>query len=143
MESLLLSIQMACKTISNLVNRAGLANDLGGEQNSDYSDGRFYSMKRLDLLSTIVLKNALQFTGKCECVAPGPKIDTESPAEHQPGVLIASALDSNYVVRSGLTPTTTEPRLHVTLQTNSRLAFLTLNSAAGAAAARRSFLYVL
>jgi fructose-1,6-bisphosphatase I len=97
MESLLLSIQMACKTISNLVNRAGLANDLG-EQNSDYSDGRFYSMKRLDLLSTIVLKNALQFTGKCECVAPGPKIDTESPAEHQPGVLIASALDSNYVV---------------------------------------------
>jgi fructose-1,6-bisphosphatase I len=98
MESLLLSIQMACKTISNLVNRAGLANDLG-EQNSDYSDGRFYSMKRLDLLSTIVLKNALQFTGKCECVAPGPKIDTESPAEHQPGVLIASALDSNYVVR--------------------------------------------
>ena len=66
MESLLLSIQMACKTISNLVNRAGLANE-SGEQNSDYSDGRFYSMKRLDLLSTIVLKNALQFTGKCEC----------------------------------------------------------------------------
>lgn len=97
MESLLLAIQMACKTISNLVNRAGLANDLG-EKNSDYSDGRFYSMKRLDLLSTIVLKNALQFTGKCECVAPGPKVDTESPAEHQPGVLIASALDSNYVV---------------------------------------------
>lgn len=98
MESLLLSIQMACKTISNLVNRAGLANDLGEQQNSrDYSDGRFYSMKRLDLLSTIVLKNALQFTGKCKCVAPGPKVDTESPAEHQPGVLIASALDSNYV----------------------------------------------
>ena len=61
------------------MNRAGLANDLG-EKNSDYSDGRFYSMKRLDLLSTIVLKNALQFTGKCECVAPGPKVDTESPA---------------------------------------------------------------
>ena len=86
---------MACKTISNLVNRAGLGNDIG--EKSDYSDGRFYSMKRLDLLSTIVLKNALQFTGKCECVAPGPKVDSESPAEHQPGVLIASALDSNFV----------------------------------------------
>lgn len=96
MESLLLAIQMACKTISNLVNRAGLANDVG--EKNDYSDGRFYSMKRLDLLSTIVLKNALQFSGKCECVAPGPKVDTESPAEHQPGVLIASALDSNFVV---------------------------------------------
>jgi len=105
MESLLLAIQMACKTISSLVNRAGLANsEFGDYSNSNsnsnnYSDGRFYSMKRLDLLSTIVLKNALQFTGKCECVAPGPKVDTESPAEHQPGVLIASALDSNYVVR--------------------------------------------
>lgn len=95
MESLLLAIQMACKTISNLVNRAGLGNDVG--EKNDYSDGRFYSMKRLDLLSTIVLKNALRFTGKCECVAPGPNVDSESPAEHQPGVLIASALDSNFV----------------------------------------------
>ena len=112
MESLLLAIQMACKTISNLVNRAGLANDLGytdtddqqssdssssGSKKKDYSDGRFYSMKRLDKLSTTVLRNALQFTGKVHMITPQAQMDSEKPEQHQPGVLIASALDSNYV----------------------------------------------
>jgi fructose-1,6-bisphosphatase I len=101
-ESLLLAIQMGCKTISHLVHRAGLVYSITREQNEqeksdDYKDGRFYSMKRLDQLSTIVLKNALKYTGKCETVAPVPKQDSESPAQHQPGVLIARALDSNYV----------------------------------------------
>lgn len=58
-------------------------------------------MKRLDQLSTNVLKNALRFTGKLQMVKPA-KDNTdegfdEGPAEHQPGVLIASALDSKYV----------------------------------------------
>lgn len=91
---------MACKTISNLVNRAGLVFSIQGDndsENEDYSDGRFYSMKRLDRLSTTVLKNALKFTGKVSLIAPAAKIDSENPAQHQPGVLIASALDSNYV----------------------------------------------
>jgi len=97
----LLSIQMACKTISNLVNRCGLVYASGSD---DYGlkqyppeDGRFYSMKRLDQLSTNVLKNALRFTGKCEVVTPAPQSDAEAPAQHQPGVLVASAYDSNYV----------------------------------------------
>jgi fructose-1,6-bisphosphatase I len=103
LESLLLAIQMGCKTISHLVHRAGLVYSITREQNEqekskdDYKDGRFYSMKRLDQLSTIVLKNALKYTGKCETVAPVPKQDSESPAQHQPGVLIARALDSDYV----------------------------------------------
>jgi fructose-1,6-bisphosphatase I len=104
LESLLLAIQMGCKTISHLVHRAGLVYSITREQNEQekskddtYKDGRFYSMKRLDQLSTIVLKNALKYTGKCETVAPVPKQDSESPAQHQPGVLIARALDSNYV----------------------------------------------
>jgi len=97
----LLSIQMACKTISNLVNRCGLVYASGNE---DYGlkqyppeDGRFYSMKRLDQLSTNILKNALRFTGKCEVVTPAAQSDEEAPAQHQPGVLVASAYDSNYV----------------------------------------------
>ena len=102
---------MACKTISNLVNRAGLVYSIqderehhgggaggGGEgDDGDYSDGRYYSMKRLDKLSTTVLKNALKFTGNVHMIIPEAKMDWERPEQHQPGVLIASALDSNYV----------------------------------------------
>jgi fructose-1,6-bisphosphatase I len=101
LQSLFLSMQMACKTISNLVNRAGLVygvTDRSQQTSEAYRrDGRFYSMKRLDQLSTNVLRNALRFTGKVHMVAPAANFPTEQPAEHQPGVLIASALDSNYV----------------------------------------------
>jgi fructose-1,6-bisphosphatase I len=100
LESLLLGLQMACKTISNLVNRAGLVGthpEKEGSSMNNYSDGRFYSMKRLDQLSTLVLKNALKYTGKYEVVTPAVTVNTESPAEHQPGVLIAKSLDSPYV----------------------------------------------
>ena len=92
-------MQMACKTISNLVNRAGLVygikdRSISGQQYQ--RDGRFYSMKRLDQLSTYVLRNALRFTGKVHMVTPAAYLEEEL-AEHQPGVVIASALDSNYV----------------------------------------------
>ena len=99
LESLLLAVQMACKTISNLINRAGLVWDHterdaspSSSTSSKFGDGRYYSMKRLDQLSTIVLKNALKYTGKCEVVAPAASLDDESPAQHQPGVLIAKSL---------------------------------------------------
>ena len=99
LQSLFLSMQMACKTISNLVNRAGLVygvkdRSISGQQYQ--RDGRFYSMKRLDQLSTNVLRNALRFTGKVHMVTPAARLEAEL-AEHQPGVVIASALDSNYV----------------------------------------------
>lgn len=99
-QSLLLSVQMACKNINNLVNRAGLSYAVTDRAYVDdiyQTDGRFYSMKRLDQLSTSVLRNALEFTGKVHMVAPAADHQEEQPAEHQPGVLIASALDSNYV----------------------------------------------
>ena len=101
LQSLFLSMQMACKTISNLVNRAGLVygikdRSISGQQYQ--RDGRFYSMKRLDQLSTNVLRNALRFTGKVHMVTPKVAfLEEEALAEHQPGVVIAAALDSNYV----------------------------------------------
>mmetsp|Transcript_14031 Transcript_14031/g.38780 ORF Transcript_14031/g.38780 Transcript_14031/m.38780 type:complete len:448 (+) Transcript_14031:104-1447(+) len=104
MVSLLGAVKMACKTISNLVNRAGLVypdddDEQGGEDDDihkDYTvDGRYYSMQRLDQLSTIVLKNALKYTGKCEVTQP--ERNPHDVAEHQPGVLIAKSIDSNYV----------------------------------------------
>lgn len=106
LQNILLAVQMACKTISNLVNRAGLVysiqntvddgNDGTGvsdgrdNDEKDYrSDGRYYSMKRLDLLSTNVLKNALKFTGTVQMIVPEAKDIKEQPDQHQPGVLIA------------------------------------------------------
>lgn len=107
MESLSLSIQMACKTISNLVNRNGINQpnptpiSSFSQQDDEHFDAepdnnlRMNSMKRLDQLSTNVLRNALRFTGKLRMVKPA--VQEEGPAEHQPGVLIASAFDSKYV----------------------------------------------
>jgi fructose-1,6-bisphosphatase I len=99
----LLAVGLACKTISNLVNRAGLvysiqhnnnddttASDGSSSSEADYkSDGRYYSMKRLDKLSTTVLKNALKFTGTVQMIVPEAKEVQEQPDQHQPGVLIA------------------------------------------------------
>ena len=117
LESILLAIQMACKTISNLVHRAGLVYSIANDSNvnannhsntttttttttttrrQDFTDGRFYSMQRLDQLSTMVLQNALKYTGKLKVVTPVSHVSGEC-AQHQPGVLIAQALDSNYV----------------------------------------------
>lgn len=96
LKNIYLAVQMACKTISHLVNRAGLVLDTRTTgDNEDFSDGRFYSMKRLDKLSTSVMKNALKFTGTVQMVVPEAKMDSEIPEQHQPGVLIA--YDKNYM----------------------------------------------
>lgn len=117
LESLSLSIQMACKTISRLVNRAGINSlstppSFNTEEDRDQAliqyDYRMNSMKRLDQLSTIVLRNALRFTGKLQSVKKAKdNLDDElindglnqdfKVEEHEPGVLIASTLDSKYV----------------------------------------------
>ena len=103
LQNILLALELSCKTISNLVNRAGLVYSIQNDDNDDdddandgdYSDGRYYSMKRLDTLSTTVLKNALRFTGTVQMIAPDAQIDSEQPKDHQPGVLIA--YDENFV----------------------------------------------
>jgi hypothetical protein len=95
LKNIYVAVQMACKTISHLVNRAGLVLDTRTGDKDDFSDGRFYSMKRLDKLSTTVMKNAMKFTGTVQMVVPEAKMDSEIPEQHQPGVLIA--YDKNYL----------------------------------------------
>jgi len=121
MESLSVSIQMACKTISNLVNGNSInqlptsstttttpQNEVEGGRDLGLVqyDMRMNSMKRLDQISTTVLRNALRFTGKLQTVKPAEDDSStevtangkdDRPNEHQPGVLIASTLDSKYV----------------------------------------------
>ena len=104
MESLHLSIQMACKTISNLIHSsttAKLSNDGDNDDNNNNNtdNRRDNSMKRLDQISKNILQNALRFTGRLRVVeAPRDGVDRngeeEGPASHQPGVTIAYALDS-------------------------------------------------
>jgi fructose-1,6-bisphosphatase I len=104
---------MSCKTISNLVHRAALNyddtkedydektdnNNDGTKKTSslseDYADGRYYSMKRLDKLSTSVLKNALKFTGTVNMMVPTAQMEGEQPHHHQPGTLVA--YDDHYL----------------------------------------------
>ena len=57
---------MACKTIANLVGRAGIQ-DLTGLQGAVNVQGE--DQKKLDVISNNVLKNALRFTGKLGVVA--------------------------------------------------------------------------
>ena len=93
MESLHLSIQMACKTISNLIHSSsGIAPAPTSDSPVNPSDN---SMKRLDQISKTILQNALRFTGRLRVVeAPrNENTDEEGPASHQPGVTIAYALD--------------------------------------------------
>eukprot|EP00934_Nitzschia_sp_Nitz4_P007708 Nitzschia sp. Nitz4//scaffold108_size72880//19653//20900//NITZ4_005809-RA/size72880-processed-gene-0.48-mRNA-1//-1//CDS//3329532651//7698//frame0 len=119
LQSMLLALELSCKTISNMVHRTGLAYSVSSTSDTTaegFGDGRYYSMKRLDKLSTSVLKNALQFTGTVQMLAPYVKKQTQmdpssasSVAEatdgsnqkpqkasaHQPGVLIV--YDDNFV----------------------------------------------
>ncbi|KAL7496723.1 hypothetical protein ACHAWT_007279 [Skeletonema menzelii] len=110
MESLHLSIQMACKTISNLIHSSTTASSSSStsttttNNNNNNNSLRDNSMKRLDQISKNVLQNALRFTGRLRVVeAPrtttttssgGEGEEEEGPALHQPGVTIAYALDS-------------------------------------------------
>lgn len=109
LESLSLSIQMACKTISNLVSRNGInalsmpppsASTISDSATSGQQqyDVRMNSMKRLDELSTIVLRNALRFTGKLQSVKKAKDQTVgKDESEHQPGVVIAIPFDSKYI----------------------------------------------
>eukprot|EP00956_Cyclotella_meneghiniana_P014287 scaffold21342_cov66-Cyclotella_meneghiniana.AAC.3 len=95
MESLHLSIQMACKTISNLIHSSSGIAPSNKESTSDTTNPSDNSMKRLDQISKTILQNALRFTGRLRVVeAPrNENTDEEGPASHQPGVTIAYALD--------------------------------------------------
>jgi len=84
-ESLMGSIQLACKSINNLVMKAGMTNLLGlaGEVNIQGED-----QKKLDVLSNDVLKNSLSYTGRCGVVA--------SEEEEHPW-LVEEAFQSKFV----------------------------------------------
>ena len=107
MESLHLSIQMACKTISNLIHSSSTSKLSSSSSpfnnNNNNNNLRDNSMKRLDQLSKNVLQNALRFTGRLRVVeAPRSNPNSrneEGPKEHQPGVTIAYALDQYGKVR--------------------------------------------
>lgn len=88
MESLMASIQMACKTIANLVSRAGISDLTGLQAGGASINIQGEEQKKLDVISNNVLKNALRFTGKLGVIA--------SEEEDHP-VLVEEAYNSKYV----------------------------------------------
>lgn len=103
LESLLLSVQMACKTISNMLNRSELTTTTttsSSQSQQQQSDYRSRSMKRLDQICTNVIKNALKFTGKVSTIACTKNDNSDDgeedqPKEHQPGVLLLNNDNDN------------------------------------------------
>merc|ERR1719198_2630291 len=64
LESLMTSIQMACKQIASLVSRAGIQDLTGLEEGGGSVNVQGEEQKKLDVISNTVLKNALRFSGK-------------------------------------------------------------------------------
>merc|ERR1719399_2481421 len=88
MESLMTSIQMACKQIASLVSRAGIQDLTGLEEGGGSVNVQGEEQKKLDVISNDVLKNALRFSGKVGVVG--------SEEEDAP-VLIEEAYSGRYV----------------------------------------------
>merc|ERR1719161_1296014 len=87
MESLMTSIQMACKQIASLVSRAGIQDLTGLEEGGGSVNVQGEEQKKLDVLSNTVLKNALKYSGKVGVVG--------SEEEDDP-VLIEEAYSGRY-----------------------------------------------
>lgn len=87
MQSLMASIQLACKKISSLVMRAGITN-LTGLEAAGTVNIQGEEQKKLDVLSNEVLKNALQYSGKMGVIA--------SEEEDEP-VMVDEMFSGNYV----------------------------------------------
>merc|ERR1719238_1732875 len=69
MESLMSSIQMACKQIANLVSRAGIQDLTGMEGGGGSVNVQGEEQKKLDVLTNEILKRALADTGKLGVLA--------------------------------------------------------------------------
>jgi len=63
-ESLMSSIQMACKTIASLVARAGISDLTGLEEGGGSVNVQGEEQKKLDVISNTVMKNALRYSGR-------------------------------------------------------------------------------
>merc|ERR1719240_1180780 len=64
LQSLMSSIQMACKQIASLVARAGISDLTGLEEGGGSVNVQGEEQKKLDVISNDVLKNALRYSGK-------------------------------------------------------------------------------
>lgn len=88
MQSLMSSIQLACKKICSLVQRAGITNLTGLESGGGSVNVQGEEQKKLDVLSNEVLKNALRYSGKMGVIA--------SEEEDEP-VMVDEVYSGNYV----------------------------------------------
>merc|ERR1719214_275899 len=88
MESLMTSIQMACKQIASMVARAGISDLTGLQEGGGSVNVQGEEQKKLDVISNDVLKNALKYSGK---------VGVLGSEEEDVPVLIEEAYSGKYV----------------------------------------------
>ncbi len=69
LESLIISLQTACKAISNVVERAHLTGSTGLEAGGGSVNIQGEEQKRLDVITNNIMKKALRFSGKVAVLA--------------------------------------------------------------------------
>lgn len=69
LESLIVSLQIACKTISNVVERASITGLTGLEAGGGSINVQGEEQKRLDVITNDIMKKALRFSGKVGVLA--------------------------------------------------------------------------
>lgn len=98
-ESLMNSIQTACKTISSLVNRACITKMTGYQDDGCSINVQGEQQKKLDVLTNDVLKKALRFTGRLTVLASEEE-DAPVTMEDRERIY-ADKRDSDVVVEEG------------------------------------------
>lgn len=69
LESLIVAIQIACKTIANVVERASISGVTGLEQGGGSMNVQGEEQKRLDVITNDIMKKSLKFSGKVGTLA--------------------------------------------------------------------------
>lgn len=69
LETLMNSIQLACKTIANVVDRSSLTGLTGLQDGGGSMNIQGEEQKRLDVITNDIMKNALRYTGKVAVLA--------------------------------------------------------------------------
>ena len=86
LETLISSIQTACKTINNLVQRAHITGLVGYADGGGSINVQGEEQKTLDIMTNDVLKKALRFTGKMGVLASEEEEPARCPAPVRPCV---------------------------------------------------------
>lgn len=101
LESLVIAIQTACKTISSVVDRASITGVTGLESGGGSINVQGEEQKRLDVITNDIMKNALRFSGKVGTLASEEEstpVAVDKPLGEKYKELRTTSFDSEVIV---------------------------------------------